>query len=220
MAPPIDFKVERRREASEIESVALYWRQLDESEKHAKFDALRFLYSTVPRFIEGKQLIVTETDDLKVDSPAYVQHRKLDENTIRSRLYIESEVISHANMGSPEAIYIIAHECGHIILHNHNCLRLSIDPDTKLRAFDREELAEWQAHRFARALVAPISIAKFFTNPDHLSECLNISLDNAARRIEDISELRLISRKQFRSCGKCGGLEFFPHRGDRYCLEC
>lgn len=215
-----DFKVKRRRSAEEIENLAAYWRRLDQSEHNPAIDMVRFIYRTIPSNVKDRDVSISERDDLGVDAPAYVQFRKLETGRVRARLFVEKETIKHARIGSPDDKYVVAHEGGHLIMHDTNCLRLSPDPDHKLKSFEREELAEWQAHRFARALVAPYHLANRFCSVDELVRVFDISEDTALRRLDDFEEIKINRAYYGEACSDCGNFTLMQNGTSLKCNTC
>jgi hypothetical protein len=75
-----------------------------------------------------------------VDKPAYVDignHRVL---------YVDYDIWREAELGDPKARNILAHELGHLVLHNHYAQPFSEGKDKRI---PDENSAEWQAHKFA-----------------------------------------------------------------------
>lgn len=74
------------------------------------------------------------------NAPAYVVIGE------RKVLYVDHEIWSDAALGEPKARYILAHELGHLILHDHYVQPYS---DQRNTVFQEETSTEWQAHKFA-----------------------------------------------------------------------
>jgi Zn-dependent peptidase ImmA (M78 family) len=74
------------------------------------------------------------------DAPAYVV---IGES---KTLYVDNDIWNDAALGEPKARYILAHELGHLILHDHYAQPYS---DQRKTVFQEEASTEWQAHRFA-----------------------------------------------------------------------
>ncbi|WP_113891459.1 ImmA/IrrE family metallo-endopeptidase [Roseiarcus fermentans] len=86
---------------------------------------------------------------------AYVEHNP----TI---LYCDHEVWSEACIGEPKARFILAHELGHVLLHDHYAQPFT--ENLKRSAWMKEESGEWQANTFADYfLVSDVAIERYLT---------------------------------------------------------
>lgn len=100
----------------------------------------------IPRLKGGLRIAFFDMKPAGV--PAYVSYRPLT-------LHIDREIWRDAKIGDPGARYIVAHEIGHIVLHDQRELAFSSGSDAQLRAPENEESAEWQANVFAHFLLVP-----------------------------------------------------------------
>lgn len=70
-------------------------------------------------------------------------------------LWVDDETIELASLGDPESIYKLAHELGHILLHDHHALHFTQVSQQKINFAQDEESAEKTAHKFARFVQIP-----------------------------------------------------------------
>lgn len=92
------------------------------------------------------------------------------------RLHIFKTVLRHGRLGDPCSKYIIAHEVGHMVLHDRHAKPFSINPVAP--TIFGNNSAEWQANRFADHLLFP----------DHILMEM-ISIDGAMKRCGITREL-------------------------------
>jgi Zn-dependent peptidase ImmA (M78 family) len=70
-------------------------------------------------------------------------------------LHINQGVWEEAKLGEPEARRIVAHEIGHLVLHDHYAQPFSVDESAQIKFVQKEERAEWQANAFASYFLLP-----------------------------------------------------------------
>lgn len=145
-------------------------------------------------------------------------------------LHVSPVVWRHAELyNSPLERYILAHECGHVILHDGNAKGFSSDKETRVSSVEKFRSAEWQADRFADFLLMPTPVAERYTCAKELGIRSGVPEEMAALRLQHVSEfwlthgeafghdycsnclstetLRIGSRTKCKVCGKAGTLE-------------
>ena len=94
--------------------------------------------------------------------PAYVQYDPL-------RLKVDSELWDLAEQGGPAERFVLAHELGHVILHNKYVQPFS----GKFKNFSQygmqEDSAEWQANTWAGHFLVPDQLVSKVWDPKALS---------------------------------------------------
>jgi hypothetical protein len=120
-----------------------------------------------------------------------------------------------------ESRYVIAHEIGHVVLHDHNAKPFS-DEDIKYSKFGFEETsAEWQADRFADHLLLPDNILAGYESIEQIVIECAVSPDLAERRFPKKKSLELFrSRFMGDPCPECFGFTLLRNGGFLECDRC
>lgn len=144
-----DHHVAFRREET-IAEAALNWRVWAENEDDEDFNIVEYIETFFkPRWQGGALCIrLFTSDSTKPGDLAYVTYNP-------PTLHIERGVWEEARRGEPTARYMIAHELGHLVLHNADAKAFSASEDDWLKFGVRENSAEWQAHVFAEYFLLP-----------------------------------------------------------------
>src|SRR6202011_6058679 len=87
--------------------------------------------------------------------PAYVTYSPLI-------LHVDRKVWQRAKERDGYARFIIAHEVGHILLHNDYEHKFSHDPSVQINFAQDEYSSEWQANKFAAYFLLPDRIVRQF----------------------------------------------------------
>lgn len=121
-----DYYVSYRGEES-IAQLATRLRDAHVSRFEASFDIIDFVEQTLPRFLGKKRplKIVFYAPDSYSDSPAHVSFAPLTLN-------IEDEIWAEAKAGGGYARFVIAHEIGHMVLHDHSAKAFSKDKSVQI----------------------------------------------------------------------------------------
>lgn len=116
-------------------------------------------------------LIIRFFDMRPGDDPGYVE---FDDHPINktsqtiTTLNIDRGIWEDAKLGEPIARYIIAHEVGHVLLHDKDAKAFSDDPKKYVSYSRLEYSAEWQANTFADYFLAPTHIVASIDNLNSL----------------------------------------------------
>ncbi|MCA0245412.1 MAG: ImmA/IrrE family metallo-endopeptidase [Proteobacteria bacterium] len=209
-------------DASKIEEFALAWRKIEGNSNASRFKIVEFLYETLPNLLVGKALEIITYDDLGEDSPAFVRflnQRKHGYQLVE--LHIENWVLENAKLDDEEARKIIAHEIGHIILHDVSAQKFSPGSEKNVRFLPNEESGEWQAKRFADAFLVPLHVAASFDNPEELAEYCSVDIDCAKRRLISVRAEAIEKRNSSGySCIKCGDYNLRTFGMSNFCMNC
>jgi hypothetical protein len=202
----------RFRCEEEIARFATEWRRAGNVANLANFDIVTFVEKILSRKYTRKgQLQIVFFDIIQDQDPAFVTFRPLT-------LHIDAEIWKLARWGDPEARFIIAHEIGHIILHDHEAKPFSNDPSLNI-AFDRSEhSAEWQANTFAGYFLLPDQIVRAFGDVDQLIASCGVPRKLAEDRLSSVA-ITARKSKNFDGdvCSKCGN---FTLVRNGTCLKC
>jgi predicted SprT family Zn-dependent metalloprotease len=152
----------------------------------------------------GKLIIEFFTASEK-QTPAYVTYNP-------TTLHIDLETWQDADLGEPLARFIIAHELGHVVLHDSHAQPFS-GIKQKWIQFD-EESAEWQANVFADCFLVSDSDIDNSTSVFELAMLCSVDRSTAVRRLH----------ARYRCCGyaceTCGSNSVLQVGITRQCIEC
>jgi Zn-dependent peptidase ImmA (M78 family) len=155
---PRDHYVGFRSEET-IAQLAARLRDTHGSRSDSTFDIIDFVEQTLPKHLSStkKALLKLEFYDkeFEQDDPAYVTFDPLT-------LHVDRTIWTDAKIGDEYARFVIAHEVGHIVLHDHSAKGFSSDRSAQIRFADDGQSAEWQANTFAGHFLAPDSVVEKF----------------------------------------------------------
>jgi hypothetical protein len=117
-----DYKVTFTRE-EEIARIATQWLDAHVKDRCQSFDITEFVETTLTNRLRKKERLKIEYFDrtCKYDEPAYVTFNPLT-------LHVDRAIWHAAKAREEYARFVIAHEVGHIILHDHDAKAFSSDP--------------------------------------------------------------------------------------------
>ncbi len=124
----------------------------------ASFNIVRAVEETfIPKFRKkGIVRLNLTSDDPSPGSPALVVFDPPSIGPNRNiTLNIRRDVLNDANDGDGYSRFVVAHELGHIILHDHMPSLFSSTSVRLLTSYPEEETAEWQANTFAKYALVP-----------------------------------------------------------------
>jgi len=154
------------------------------------------------------------------DDPAYVEFAK-DQRENYVTLHVDREIWRLAEIGDSDACEILAHEIGHILLHDHYANAFSSDSigQQLFEGTSKEDFAEWQAITFAGHLLVPTFVAQKFRDSKILSAVTNTPERLARERLAAVLNEKKILNPSYEGeiCGGCEG--FTLVREGRY-LRC
>jgi hypothetical protein len=211
-----DHKVDFRREET-IERAALILRQETGVQYLPFFNIVEFVKGPLRRYLEkkGRSLKIEFFDKLGDEDPAYVTF----DNIIV--LHVDNEVWELADIGDPTARFIIAHEIGHILLHNHFAKAFSNSPEDRIKFAEKEYSAEWQANTFASYFLLPTHIVVEFDIVEELIRSCGVTRQDATDRTNTVHAVR--SRAAIydgEACLTCGNFTLVRIGTGSHCLTC
>jgi IrrE N-terminal-like domain len=198
-----DYKVPFKSEES-IAKIALEWRRAAGSINSAYFNIVDFIETVLVKHLRRR-------DGLKIrffeagpeDDPAFVTYKSLT-------LHIDSELWKLAKLGEPGARYIVAHEIGHVILHDYHAKAFSTDASQNLKFVQNENSAEWQAHRFADHLLLPNELVKAFTEVTSMAQSCSVPQELASERFSKVHAVkRMLRGYSGEACPTCNNFTLF-----------
>lgn len=199
----------------DIAKIAMAWWSLARSGRYS-FNICEFVLNILPDRIKAKgKLIVDFYDQGPGDSPAYVSFSPLT-------LHVDRAVWKAADRGEPYARYIIAHEIGHLVLHDHHAVAFSEEEAALLTYVQNEESAEWQAHVFAALLLVPDHLALRLNDADLIAGLCVVTDRLAASCLTDAKNSRSVVTPQYEGdmCWKCGNFTLVRDRIGLTCDTC
>jgi hypothetical protein len=206
-----DHKVPFRREET-IAAEALKWRRNLAGDARGYFNVVSYfsnVLATDPRL--GPIALKFDIND--ADPPAYVTYTK------QRTLHIAEEIWDFANKGDPASRYIVAHEFGHLILHDNTAQAFSDDPELRIKfaglpEYSAENQADWFADYF---LVSP-TLAQSLSEDDLMSACW-VTRDLAKRQIRKHTPRPPLTRATD-FCPNCGDFSLVDFGLERKCTAC
>jgi Zn-dependent peptidase ImmA (M78 family) len=217
-----DHKVRFRREES-IESIALECRQEAGNQNDAFFNVTDFVERVLPRILirlkKGVLQIKFDVQDGDEFFPAYVTHNP-------PTLHIHSEIWADAKLGEPEARRVVAHEVGHLVLHDHYAQPFSADESAQIKFVQKEERGEWQADTFASYFLLAKRVLASYQTAKEVAQAASIPTDVAEDRVaaareEQLRQERIArSRKYTGDFCTCGNATLRPFGLGTKCETC
>ncbi len=205
----VDYKAPAFWAKERLAAVASDHRQMSSYAHLPNFDVIRFVENDLPTIMGNR--IRLEIKDLAGtrDYPAYVPAGSL-------RLVCDDEVWQHAKLGDSESKFILAHECGHLFLHNGYDLHFS-DPRNRLSSYIREEdSTEWQANTYAEYLLLPDLLVQQFKDASELAQICDVPMWLALKRFEDVHPRRFSGEV----CRTCYSIGLKPNGANFKCETC
>jgi hypothetical protein len=212
---PRDYKVRYATEKTLAEN-ALLWRKLGDVNNLGYFDIVQFIETVLaPTFKSKGSLKINFINSSGDDDRAYVTYRP----TVT--LHVDSEVWALAKQGDPFSRYILAHEIGHILLHNHYVRQFSNDPTIRLNFVLQEESAEWQANVFAAHFLLPDHIVSSFGGDSSVASICAVPGELAQERIAAFKVAERRTKKfEGEFCRECGNFALVRGVRNLKCETC
>ena len=192
-----DHKVRRRRYEDEIRASAICWRNKLCGESARDDFGVTECAEVLTR---NKWIRCCDTrryHELRIryynqnssQPPAYVEHNP----TI---LNCDREIWDDARIGEPKARFIVAHELGHVLLHDHYAQPFTDNLNGSI--WMKEESGEWQANTFADYFLVSDAAIERYVTPTSIAIYCSVEKGVALRRLGP--EFRYTGE----SCGRCG----------------
>jgi Zn-dependent peptidase ImmA (M78 family) len=209
-----DYKVTYTREES-IAKTAANWRQRHNSLHKHTFDITEFVETMLRTHPKGKSLKIQFYDrNFKQDDPAYVTFKPV------VTLHIDRKIWNDAKSGDGYARFVIAHEIGHVVLHDHSAQAFSSDPSFQIRFAEDEHSAEWQANKFAEHFLLPDEIVEHFDDEELLIIFCEVPRILAQRRLAAVRAVRRTSAITGDACARCGNFTLVRNGDSIKCDTC
>lgn len=194
-----DYKVAFRSEET-LAAAAFACRRFAGHETMAHFNVVDFVEQVLPQILARKKkgpLKFKFFDMREGEKPASVTYNPLT-------LHVDREVWALAGLGDPMARFIVAHEIGHILLHDHHAQGFSNDPSQRIKFVQQEERAEWQADTFASYFLITRCVLDAFWRPQAIAMACGVPTFLAEGRFEAAEEEKRRSARCARARGYTG----------------
>lgn len=133
-------------------------------------------------------------------------------------LHVDKEIWTLADLGEPKSRFILAHELGHLLMHEHHEQAYSEDGSGRLTFIQPEESAETQANWFAACFLAPDHLARDCKSESELCLQFDFPEDYASIRVDDMG--RNAPKRSGAACSMCGNLMMVRSDGRQNCESC
>jgi hypothetical protein len=209
-----DHHVTFRREET-LESAALRLRCDAGLQNRPTFNIVDFIKGFLSKALREKGPFKIELFDQGPGEPAaYVTFNPLT-------LHVDNEVWERADMGDPEATFILAHEIGHLILHNHFAKAFSNNSEDRIKFAEKEYSAEWQANTFASYFLLPTHIVEAFGNAQELARSCGVTHQMAEDRVKAVRATSCRSAIfEGEACSNCGNFTLLRRGTSLTCTTC
>jgi hypothetical protein len=203
----------KSREA--IAKIAMAWWTAASKRGHS-FNICEFVVGVLTeRFRSKGRLEIEFYDRCKNDDPAYVTFKPLT-------LHIDRKIWRSAEDGEAYARYVVAHEVGHIVLHDEFAVAFSDEDAAQLKYLQDEESGEWQANVFAGYFLAPDHLALKLHDPDVIAGLCVITDELAAKRLTEAKNSKAVLNPTYEGemCGQCGNFTLVRDGTNMKCDTC
>jgi IrrE N-terminal-like domain len=194
-----DYLVQFRREETIAQS-ASELRKLANLAGRDFFNVADLFRSFVSQKLKNGPVQLILFDAKPDDYPASVKYRP-------SRLKCDRGVWEDADIGEPKARWVLGHEIGHLVLHDHHAKAFSSDPALRIKFAQKEYSAEWQADTFAGYLYMPDEMLGQVASPSEAALKYGVPIEFATDRFETLQSKNLRARRyEGDLCPTCGAL--------------
>jgi hypothetical protein len=156
---------------------------------------------------KGKLSVKFFDREFDQEDPAYVEFdpaRRDDYVT----LHVDREIWRLAERGDSYACWVLAHEIGHILLHDHYANAFSSDKEAQVvfTGSTKEDFAEWQAITFAGYLLLPTHVVRKFNDANILAAACNAPDQLVAERLNAVRSMKKVLNPSYEGemCSRCG----------------
>jgi hypothetical protein len=227
----IDYRVPYLATETIADVAGRCWNSVDQSRAFT-FDVVKFIEGTLIEkgidsfalglsWPKGKLSLQLFDREFEQDDPAFVTFKQMGRRT-DAVLNVDRKIWQRALEGESYARWILAHEVGHILLHDYYENAFTINtPSQELPIGQREHYAEWQADEFAYHLMLPTHVVRKFDDIAIIAAACNMPETIAWKRVEAVRN----TKKPLRNydgevCGGCGNLTLVRSGRSLLCDTC
>ncbi|HEY6577817.1 MAG TPA: ImmA/IrrE family metallo-endopeptidase [Rhizomicrobium sp.] len=206
-----DYVVSPRSEES-IAQLAYKLRDVRGSREEPRFNIADFVKNTLPTHLKaikkGDLRLEFYDRDFKEDDPAFVS---FNPPTLNS----DKQIWVDAGAGDSYPRFVMAHEIGHLVLHDRSAKAFSQDKSDQIQFIDNEESAEWQANIFAGHFLLPDAVIQKIAQVSFIASICQVP---EALALERVIAFRRVQERKNRTfaggyCSKCGNFSLLQMNG-------
>jgi hypothetical protein len=164
---------------------------------------------------KGRLKIKIITDD-RHEFPAFVKF------TPTLTIFVQAGVWSRFREGHSEERVIIAHEIGHIMVHDDEAKPFVGGHHGGARFVEDEYFAEWQADKVAEHLLIPTQLALRLGNATRIAFACNVPEKFAADRLSNVRSIKRVLNPPSTGepCPVCGDFAVVEDGDSQRCITC
>ena len=206
----------RIKDRQDIAKIAMSWWVLAAKSGGHTFNICKFVTEVLAKRLRGKGSLQIE----------FCSAEELPEGACVSfnplTLHIVERIWHDANAGKPYARFIVAHEIGHIVLHDEFAVAFSNEKSAQLEYFQDEESGEWQANTFADYFLVPSHIAVRLGECDLIAGLCVVDDSVAKRRLHDATTQKSTLPLPYEGemCGNCWNFTLLRNGSALSCDSC
>jgi hypothetical protein len=140
------------------------------------------------------------------EDPAYVEFDPSQRGNYVT-LHVDRKIWELAETGDSYACWVLAHEIGHILLHDHYANAFSSDKEAQVvfAGSTNEDFAEWQAIVFAGHLLLPTHVVQKFNDATVLAAACNAPDRLVKERLAAVRSIKKVLSRNYdgEMCGQC-----------------
>ncbi|SRR6266581_2784095 len=205
----------RIKSREDIAKIAMSWWNAANKQGRS-FNICEFVVETLTkRFTQKGRLQIECYDRGRADEPAFVTFRPLV-------LHIDRKIWEAAGLGDTYARFVVAHEIGHIVLHDEFAVAFSDDEAAQLAYLDNEESGEWQANVFAGYFLAPDHVVLKLGDADVIAGLCVISDELALKRYTEAKNTKEVLHQKYEGdmCNECSNFTLIRNGCTTTCDTC
>jgi ribosomal protein S27AE len=162
------------------------------------------------------RLKIEIVEDDPYDFPAFVEFSP------QLTLSVQKSVWQRFQEGRSEERVIIAHEIGHIMLHDNEAKQFSRDGSLQIKFAEDEHSAEWQANKIADHLLIPTILAQQIDDAARIAFSCNVPETFASERLLNVRKIKKVLNRPFggEPCPNCGEFSLMAEDDRQRCDSC
>lgn len=171
---------------------------------------------TIPGMKRKGRLKIEIIEDSPNEFLAYVKFKPT------LTMFIQRTVWIRFREGHTEEQVIVAHEIGHIMLHDDEAKQFSRDESLQINFADDENSAEWQANRFADHLLVPTRLAQQYNDAIQIAFLCNVPDYFAHERLANVRQIKKVLDPTLfgEPCLRCGDFSVVESAAGCSCKSC
>ena len=152
-------KIAKPRSRKSIREITKIIRKACGLENSLEFPILFFLEHILVEILDNFEFEVVDDAELGCEALAYPD---------RNKILVRQSIYDRAYNGNPRDLFTIAHEIGHLFLHQETSISFARGKSTKIKPYENPE---WQANTFAGELLAPPNLIRNLSIEEVMQKC-------------------------------------------------